>query len=106
MEEALRRQQESLERRESARAEASGRGAARAPAPASGFDEAPPFDEPMVALDEADAAGVGVSGAGATASGQQASISRSTHSGRTRQRAAWRQSCTSTMPQAPSSRWR
>jgi len=74
VEEALRRQQESLERRESARAEASGRGAARAPAPASGFDEAPPFDEPMVALDEADAAGVGVSGAGATASGQQAAL--------------------------------
>ena len=74
VEEALRRQQESFARREAARAEAAGRSGPRASAAPTGSAETPPFDEPMVAIDETDSAGIGVSGAGARSDGRQAAL--------------------------------
>lgn len=79
IEEAIKRQSESLDRREAARAEASAHGPATprgktAPS-ASSFDSQVPFDEPMTYLEpEASFGDLGVSGAGSSPAGKQAQL--------------------------------
>lgn len=83
IEEAIKRQSESLDRREAARAEVSARGSATAKSKAapssSSFDNHVPFDEPMTYLEPEESFGdLGVSGAGASPAGKQMQLPNKT----------------------------